>query len=112
MPVIPWTPSGVPPRSVGDLTTCMVLQRTAPGRGRLMVVRDLAPGATLHQAEGFGYLCCPVVEDITGHIDDPQPVMGLDILAQWTTYVPPDVVKARASREGVLLEWPPRRGAQ
>ena len=110
MTVIPWR-YGAPPRPEGDLTDCLVLQATGLGTARLMLIRALAPGATPYVSEGFGYLCCPVVRDMTGHIYAPEVVLERDILCRWTTYVPIYVVSDKAYQQGVRLQWPATTGA-
>lgn len=96
MTIIKWQ-YGAPPRSIGDLVYSLILQRTGDTTARVMLVRDRTDN---------GYLCCPVVWGITGHVDRPEPVPDDTIIARWTTYVPPYIVTNRAASLGVALTWP------
>lgn len=106
MSVIAWKPFGVPPAPVGDLTYRLILQRLDGGTARLMLVHDLAPGAVLHQSEGFGYLAFPVIKELFGHTTQPSIVPDSDIIGRWTVAVPWDVLEVRAFKWGVRLVWP------
>ncbi len=106
MKQIPWRPYGVPPKSDGDLTYCLVLHRSGDGVARLMLVRGLAPGVELYQPHGLAYLCCPVMRGINAHVDAPEIVPDSEIIARWATVVPRDIVAGKAFQCGVLLVWP------